>query len=144
MIILFVGSWLPYALVATFGFVGLGQLVTPYTAEIPVMLAKASAIWNPIVYALMHPRYRSTLAGYLPQCLKARCCGSVEGDSKTSSTRRSYQPATNVALQATGDRVDVDIPAAYTHHVVDDDDDGDGGGGCGGQPPDAWHSVSRL
>ena len=70
MITLFIVSWLPYALVATFGFVGLTHLVTPYSAELPVMLAKASAIWNPIVYALKHPRYRSAVAEYLPSSIK--------------------------------------------------------------------------
>ena len=70
MIALFIGSWLPYCLVAMFGIVGLSDLVTPYSAELPVMLAKASAIWNPIVYALKHSRYRSALAERLP---KVRC-----------------------------------------------------------------------
>ena len=70
MILLFVASWLPYSLVATLGLVGYAQLnscppatpclfmpnsvgyaeyVTPYAAEFPVMLAKASAVWNPDV-----------------------------------------------------------------------------------------------
>jgi hypothetical protein len=52
MVCLFIVSWLPYALIAQFGILGLSNLVTPYTAEIPVLLAKSSAVWNPIVYAL--------------------------------------------------------------------------------------------
>ena len=35
-----------------FGIVGLGELVTPYSAELPVMLAKASAIWTRVVHGL--------------------------------------------------------------------------------------------
>ena len=88
MIALFIGSWLPYALITTFGVVGLHQLVTPYSAELPVMLAKASAIWNPIVYALKNPRYRSVLAKYLPKSVRLKCCRSADGGgSKTASTR---------------------------------------------------------
>jgi len=87
MITLFIGSWLPYAVVAMFGIVGLSELVTPYSAELPVMLAKASAIWNPLVYALMHPRYRSALANVLPQWCRV---GGDEASSKTSSTRKTY------------------------------------------------------
>jgi len=97
MIVLFIGSWLPYCLVAMFGIVGLGQLVTPYSAELPVMLAKASAIWNPIVYALKHPRYRSALAGYLPKVVVEWCHLGTELSIKSSSTRKTYdtqKPAT--------------------------------------------------
>jgi predicted ATPase len=52
MVCLFIVSWLPYALISQFGILGLSDLVTPYSAEIPVLLAKTSAVWNPIVYAV--------------------------------------------------------------------------------------------
>jgi len=52
MVVLYIVSWLPYTIVALFGILGLSDLVTPYSAEIPVLLAKTSAVWNPIVYAL--------------------------------------------------------------------------------------------
>jgi len=89
--------------------------VTPYSAELPVMLAKASAIWNPIVYALKHPRYRSALSQLLPKKIGARCCreATSAGDSaKTSTTRRSYESSSSlkhqaeahVALKETGSR----------------------------------------
>ena len=51
-VFLFVISWLPYALVAQLGILGFVNLVTPYSAEIPVLLAKSSAVWNPIIYSL--------------------------------------------------------------------------------------------
>ena len=105
MIVLFIGSWLPYALVAMFGMVGLGQLVTPYSAELPVMLAKASAIWNPIVYALKHPRYRSALAGYLPKVVVEWChLGAKQDDSNSPSVRETdrYQTAAAAAAAAAG------------------------------------------
>lgn len=131
MIALFIGSWLPYALVATFGIVGLDQLVTPYSAELPVMLAKASAIWNPIVYALKHPRYRLALAERLPQWVTAKCCRRAQGDSQTSSTTRrscvsqSQKPSAEpIAAQSTADRVDLQVRQQIPAIVAASDDGG--------------------
>ena len=56
---LFVLSWVSYAVFCVAGVHGRGDLVTPYTAQIPVLVAKASATWNPVVYALTHPKFRS-------------------------------------------------------------------------------------
>ena len=58
---MFIITWLPYVTVAMCGIAGHDSLVTPYTTEIPVMLAKASGAWNPLIYALSHPRYRDAL-----------------------------------------------------------------------------------
>ncbi|ESN99521.1 hypothetical protein HELRODRAFT_132379, partial [Helobdella robusta] len=60
-VLFFIVTWLPYVTVAMLGVAGHSHLVTPYTTEIPVMLAKASGAWNPIIYALSHPRYRDAL-----------------------------------------------------------------------------------
>jgi len=123
MIALFIISWLPYALVASFSIVGLNHLVTPYVAELPVMLAKASAIWNPIVYALKHPRYRWALAEYLHEDIKACCCRGLDTASKSSSMRRSddiqkRQPADPaVVMQPAADIEDVEI---HVHHQIPD------------------------
>jgi hypothetical protein len=78
MIGLFVISWLPYATVAQLGAAGWQHLVTPYTAEIPIMLAKASYVWNPIVYALSHPRYKAIVL----RCMNA-------GDQSFATTHSS-------------------------------------------------------
>ena len=153
MIALFIGSWLPYALVATFGIVGLDQLVTPYSAELPVMLAKASAIWNPIVYALKHPRYRLALAERLPQWVRAKCCRCAQGDSQTSSTTRrscvsqSQKPSAEpIAAQSTEDRVDLQVRQQIPAIVAASDD----GGGNDTDvmwletPVFLWHRVTDL
>ena len=128
MISLFIASWLPYALVATFGFVGLHQLVTPYSAELPVMLAKASAIWNPIVYALKHPRYRAVLATYLPKSVRLKCCRAAEGSStsKTTSTR-SYesQRQQTTAVQSPGDVQIQQLVVSAAVAAVAEPDDGE-------------------
>lgn len=73
MITMFVVSWLPYAIVAQLGISGYQQHITPYTTELPVMFAKASAMWNPIIYALTHPRYKAELSRLCPLfCRKKR------------------------------------------------------------------------
>ena len=83
-----------------FGIVGLGELVTPYSAELPVMLAKASAIWNPIVYALKHPRYRAALADYLPRRVADCLHLTAESGSKSSSTRKTFETTQRAAPTA--------------------------------------------
>ena len=64
----FLLSWTPYATVALLGMIcpHKAKVVTPYLAQIPVMFAKASASYNPIIYAFMHPVFRAQL--FLATC----------------------------------------------------------------------------
>ncbi|XP_067893466.1 melanopsin-like [Heterodontus francisci] len=64
----FVLSWSPYACVALIGCSGHGDILTPYSKSIPALLAKVSATYNPIIYTIIHPKYRATLAKGIP-CL---------------------------------------------------------------------------
>lgn len=34
------------------------HMLTPYMNSVPAVIAKASAIYNPIIYAITHPKYR--------------------------------------------------------------------------------------
>ena len=34
------------------------HILTPYMNSVPAVIAKASAIYNPIIYAITHPKYR--------------------------------------------------------------------------------------
>uniref|UniRef100_A0A673AST8 Opsin 4b n=1 Tax=Sphaeramia orbicularis TaxID=375764 RepID=A0A673AST8_9TELE len=58
VILLFVISWAPYSCAALTAFAGYANLLTPYMNSIPAVIAKASAIHNPIIYAITHPKYR--------------------------------------------------------------------------------------
>ncbi|RUS81783.1 hypothetical protein EGW08_010475, partial [Elysia chlorotica] len=58
IIITFLLSWTPYATVALIAQFGPQELITPYVSELPVMFAKASAMHNPLIYALSHPKFR--------------------------------------------------------------------------------------
>uniref|UniRef100_A0A4W4GJX0 Opsin 4b n=1 Tax=Electrophorus electricus TaxID=8005 RepID=A0A4W4GJX0_ELEEL len=58
VILLYVISWSPYSCVALTAFAGYADMLTPYMNSVPAVIAKASAIHNPIIYAITHPKYR--------------------------------------------------------------------------------------
>ncbi|XP_075465996.1 melanopsin-B-like isoform X2 [Ascaphus truei] len=69
IIIVFVLSWSPYACVTLIAWAGHGTSLTPYSKTVPAILAKASAIYNPIIYGIFHPKYRETIHKTVP-CLR--------------------------------------------------------------------------
>ncbi|XP_065592568.1 melanopsin-like [Cyrtonyx montezumae] len=69
VIIVYVLSWSPYACVTLIAWAGQGNTLTPYSKSVPAVIAKASAIYNPIIYAIIHPRYRKTIHDAVP-CLR--------------------------------------------------------------------------
>ncbi|XP_075935097.1 melanopsin-A-like [Anarhichas minor] len=92
VILLYVVSWSPYSAVALTAFAGYADMLTPYMNSVPAIIAKASAIHNPIIYAITHPKYRIALAKYIP-CLGILLCVRPRDIHSTSSsfmsTRRS-------------------------------------------------------
>ncbi|XP_068182693.1 melanopsin-A-like isoform X2 [Antennarius striatus] len=92
VILLYVVSWSPYSSVALMAFAGYAHMLTPYMNSVPAVIAKASAIHNPIIYAITHPKYRLALAKYIPflgvlLCVRQRDLRSAS--SSFMSTRRS-------------------------------------------------------
>ena len=65
-VLLFVLSWSPYAVVSLCGILGYQEIITPYVAAIPAMVAKTSAVWNPLLYGLTHTKFRAALGHKLP------------------------------------------------------------------------------
>ncbi|KAM4607396.1 melanopsin-A [Polymixia lowei] len=92
VILLYVISWSPYSTVALTAFAGYADMLTPYMNSVPAVIAKASAIHNPIIYAITHPKYRIALAKYIP-CLGVLLCVDPRdlrsASSSFMSTRRS-------------------------------------------------------
>ncbi|XP_010210598.1 PREDICTED: melanopsin [Tinamus guttatus] len=91
VILLYVISWSPYSVVALVAFAGYSHILTPYMNSIPAVIAKASAIHNPIIYAIGHPKYRTAIATHVP-CLGSLLRVSPEGCqsfSRYPSSRRS-------------------------------------------------------
>ncbi|XP_077156982.1 melanopsin [Paroedura picta] len=68
-IVVYVVSWSPYACVTLIAWAGHASFLTPYSKSVPAVIAKASAIYNPIIYAIIHPRYRRTIHHAVP-CLR--------------------------------------------------------------------------
>ncbi|XP_039471439.1 opsin 4xa [Oreochromis aureus] len=68
VIIVFVLSWSPYACVTLIAWAGYGGILNPYSKAVPAVIAKSSAIYNPVIYAIIHSKYRITLAEKVP-CL---------------------------------------------------------------------------
>uniref|UniRef100_A0A8C5BJI3 Opsin 4 n=1 Tax=Gadus morhua TaxID=8049 RepID=A0A8C5BJI3_GADMO len=92
LILLYVLSWAPYSGVALTAFAGYADMVTPYMNSVPAVIAKASAIHNPIIYAITHPKYRLALARYIPCLGRLLCVPPADlrsAGSSFSSTRRS-------------------------------------------------------
>ncbi|KAG9480354.1 hypothetical protein GDO78_012042 [Eleutherodactylus coqui] len=69
IIIVYVLSWSPYACVTLIAWAGHGKYLTPYSKTVPAVIAKASAIYNPIIYGIIHPKYRETIHKTVP-CLR--------------------------------------------------------------------------
>ncbi|XP_051807181.1 opsin 4xb isoform X2 [Acanthochromis polyacanthus] len=68
VIVVYVLSWSPYACVTLISWAGHSNILSPYSKAVPAIIAKASAIYNPIIYAIIHNKYRMTLAEKFP-CL---------------------------------------------------------------------------
>lgn len=63
---LWIFAWTPFAIVCVMGTWGETSNITPLISEIPVLFAKTSSVYNPIVYALSHPKYRICLKELYP------------------------------------------------------------------------------
>ena len=55
-------AWTPFAVVSLIGTWGNTALITPLVCELPVILSKTSCVYNPIIYAISHPKYREVNA----------------------------------------------------------------------------------
>ncbi|CAH1798446.1 unnamed protein product [Owenia fusiformis] len=91
--ILFLLSWVPYATIAILALCNYRGAVTPFSAMLPVMFAKASACYNPLVYTLSHPRFKLELRKRFP-CLCA-CLRPNKSFTSSSPDSESQQPAGN-------------------------------------------------
>ncbi|XP_025421001.1 rhodopsin, GQ-coupled-like, partial [Sipha flava] len=66
---LFMMSWTPYAVVTFFGQFGADDMkIEPWVSALPALCAKASVVYNPIVYGLSHPHFRSSVCNYISGC----------------------------------------------------------------------------
>nr|BBM90125.1 melanopsin 4x2 [Misgurnus anguillicaudatus] len=66
VIVVYVLSWAPYACITLVAWAGYANILTPYSKTLPAIIAKASTIYNPFIYAIAHNKYRATLAEKVP------------------------------------------------------------------------------
>jgi len=67
-VMLWICIWSPYATVVIIGPFGNRDLITPLFSQCPSCAAKLASIFNPIMFALSHPKYREALGEKFP-CL---------------------------------------------------------------------------
>nr|AIG92844.1 melanopsin 4x2 [Hippoglossus hippoglossus] len=91
VIVVYVLSWSPYACVTLISWAGHANILSPYSKAVPAIIAKASAIYNPFIYAIIHNKYRMTLAEKFP-CLwflaptpRKECTSSISESSYRDS-----------------------------------------------------------
>lgn len=90
-------AWTPY-LVINFAGMNNKSMISPLFTIWGSLFAKANAVYNPIVYAISHPKYRAALEKKLP-CLA--CNGADNsGDSVSVTTTQSEQPVTEKSENA--------------------------------------------
>ena len=96
-------SWTPYGIVALLGifYPHEEMMVTPLMAMIPVMFAKASAAYNPIIYALSHPKFREEIDRQFPWLLVC-CKPERKAIDRTVSDTRTGSVMSRTEISDTG------------------------------------------
>ncbi|KAK7602962.1 hypothetical protein V9T40_002961 [Parthenolecanium corni] len=77
-------AWTPYLIINYAGIFELWPL-SPLGTVLPAVFSKANAVYNPIVYAISHPKYRAALDEKFPCFKKSQSQGDAMS-TKTSNT----------------------------------------------------------
>ncbi|ROT69155.1 rhodopsin [Penaeus vannamei] len=88
-------AWTPY-FVINWGGMFNKPIVTPLFSIWGSVFAKANAVYNPIVYAISHPKYRAALEKKLP-CLACATDGRDGGSDAASTTTTEASEKTESA-----------------------------------------------
>nr|XP_046242292.1 opsin 4xb [Scatophagus argus] len=115
VIVVYVLSWSPYACVTLISWAGHANILSPYSKAVPAIIAKASTIYNPFIYAIIHNKYRMTLAEKFPclrflsptprkECISSSISESSFRDSiisrqSTASRTHFISPCTDMVLR---------------------------------------------
>lgn len=95
LISVFCLSWMPYSVLSIVALCGNDEGISPIVVTIPVIFAKASTILNPVLYALVHRRFKSKLILFTRQYFGAHLymAGSVDRhdqDDGQNCSKRSF------------------------------------------------------
>uniref|UniRef100_A0A8C1FR68 Opsin 4xb n=1 Tax=Cyprinus carpio carpio TaxID=630221 RepID=A0A8C1FR68_CYPCA len=97
VIVVYVLSWSPYACVTLIAWAGHANILTPYSKTLPAVIAKSSAIYNPFIYAIIHTKYRATLAEKVPGL---SCLSRIQKDCLTSTNSDASFHDSSVSRQS--------------------------------------------
>ncbi|XP_026177513.1 melanopsin-A-like [Mastacembelus armatus] len=118
VIVVYVLSWSPYACVTMISWAGHANILSPYSKTVPAIIAKASTIYNPFIYAIIHNKYRMTLAekfsclSFLSPTPQKECISSISESSFKGSiiSRQSTSSRTHfIAASSTSTDVLRDV-----------------------------------
>ena len=91
-------AWTPYLIIAWYGILGSGDKLTPLATIWGSVFAKTSAVYNPLVYAISHPKVRSALVSKFPSL----ACGGTEIIDETGDGKSDTQSAVTAVSAAIG------------------------------------------
>lgn len=80
-ITLWASAWTPFAVICLIGTWGDVSKITPLVSTVPVLLSKTSCVYNPIIYAISHPKYRECLKDMFPSM-----CITVEKEKAAAAS----------------------------------------------------------
>ncbi|XP_049619597.1 melanopsin-A-like [Syngnathus scovelli] len=103
VIVVYVLSWSPYACVTLISWAGHANILSPYSKAVPAIIAKASTIYNPFIYAIIHNRYRMTLAEKFPCLWFLSPTPRKERISSSSVSESSFRDST-ISRQSSASR----------------------------------------
>merc|ERR1712215_287413 len=78
--------WTPYCAVTVQGLLFDQSVITPLVSMLPALLAKSCSTYNPMVYALGHPRFGAAMQEHVPFCCVNEPAATSGGDGKSTAT----------------------------------------------------------
>ncbi|XP_009559983.2 opsin-5-like isoform X1 [Cuculus canorus] len=77
----FFAAWSPYAIIAMWAAFGSIDKIPPLAFAVPAVFAKSSTLYNPIIYLLLKPNFRNTIAKdftvFQKLCIRSCFCGKA-------------------------------------------------------------------
>ncbi|XP_019956652.1 opsin 4xb isoform X1 [Paralichthys olivaceus] len=116
VIVVYVLSWSPYACVTLISWAGHANILSPYSKAVPAIIAKASTIYNPFIYAIIHNKYRMTLAEKFP-CLWFLSPTPRKDCASSSISELSYRDSI-ISRQSTASRTHFITAASNSTDMV--------------------------
>ncbi|XP_033727601.1 melanopsin-B-like [Pecten maximus] len=86
----FIFSWLPYSAISLYAVFDDVNTINPVLGMLPALFAKASVIWNPIIYMFINQSYKNVLKEKVSKYTPATCtscqCICIRGDNTATVT----------------------------------------------------------